>query len=304
MMGVIRTEDLGKTYRGGTVALKGVSIEVEPGEILGFLGPNGAGKSTTIRLLLNFMRPTRGAAFLFGRPVTCAKTRKRLGYLPETVRLHSYYSGQGLLEFYAGLAGLKKEGRPRRAAQLLSYIGLADAQNKRVSKFSKGMLQRIGLAQALIHDPDLLILDEPTSNLDPVGRRDFCSIMKDCKQRGKTVFICSHVLSEVEAVCDRVGILQGGILTRIGTLEELSADRGSRVFVRKLPASAIAALCAAGARLTFQGKEATIACQSTSVREEVERVLEHHGVEAERIEIQRESLEDIFFSALDRKEHS
>lgn len=300
-MAVIRTETLGKTYKGGTVALHGLDLEVHGGEVFGFLGPNGAGKSTTIQLLLNFIRPSSGAAYLFGRPVTCAQTRRELGYLPESVRLHSYYSGRRLLEFYASLLGFERADCSRRATELLERLGLRDAAERRISQYSKGMLQRLGMAQALINDPELLILDEPTSNLDPVARRDFRDILLDLKARGKTVFICSHILSEVESVCDRVAILQQGELKRVGTMEELSGARGAKIVVKHLPAAAIEALAATDARLTLIGRDSTIVCDSEMLLERVRQVLDHFGVEVERVETQTQSLEEIFFGAIDRE---
>ncbi len=300
-MSIIRTENLGKVYKRGTTALNGLDLEVHPGEVFGFLGPNGAGKSTTIQLLLNFIRPTTGTAFLFDQPVTCTESREKLGYLPESVNLQTYYSGQRLLEFHAGLSGIEAGARSQRAAELLERVGLQDAAGKAVSQYSKGMLQRLGLAQALINDPELLILDEPTSNLDPVGRRDFREILLDCKARGKTVFICSHILSEVESVCDRVAILKQGILDRIGTMEELSGAKGFKIVARDLPASAIDALSASGARLTLHGKEITIVCGDEAVRAEVERLLRESAVDIERVEAETQSLEEIFFGAIDRK---
>ena len=300
-MAVIRTETLGKTYRGGTVALRGLDLEVHAGEVFGFLGPNGAGKSTTIRLLLNFIRPSGGAAYLFGQPVTCAQTRKELGYLPESVQLHSYYSGRRLLEFYARLLGLERAECSRRTAELLERLGLREAAERRISQYSKGMLQRLGMAQALINDPELLILDEPTSNLDPVARRDFRDILLDLKARGKTVFVCSHILSEVESVCDRVAILQQGELKRVGTLEELSGARGARIVVGRLPAEVIEALSATDARLTLKGRESTIVCDSQSLLEHVRQVLDDLGVDVKRVEPQMQSLEEIFFGAIDRE---
>ena len=300
-MSVICTEKLGKTYKGGTVALHGLDLEVDAGEVFGFLGPNGAGKSTTIQLLLNFIRPNTGAAHLFGRPVTCAQTRQKLGYLPESVSLHSYYSGRRLLEFYAGLVGLEGTERSRRAGELLGRLGLQEAAERKISQYSKGMLQRLGMAQALINDPELLILDEPTSNLDPVARRDFRDILLELKARGKTVFICSHILSEVESVCDRVAILQQGELKRVGTLEELSGARGAKLVVKHLPAGAIEALSATDAKLTLRGGESTIVCDNQTLLEEVQQVLDECGVQVERVEAQMQSLEEIFFGTIDRE---
>ena len=298
-MGVIRTENLGKTYKGGTVALRGLDLEVKAGEVFGFLGPNGAGKSTTIQLLLNFIRPDTGSAFLFDRPVSCTEARQRLGYLPESVNLPGFHSGRGLLEFHGRLLGLTREDAARQAGERLERVGLGEAAGRRISEYSQGMLQRLGLGQALLDDPELLILDEPTSNLDPVARRDFRDILLDLKARGTTVFICSHILSEVESVCDRVAILQQGELKRVGTLEELSESGGSVVRTRDLPAAAMEAVAAAGARLTVEGGASTISCADRGVLEEVERILGRFGVEAERVETRNQSLEEIFFGAIE-----
>ncbi|MBU6411167.1 MAG: ABC transporter ATP-binding protein, partial [Verrucomicrobia bacterium] len=240
-MSAIRTENLCKTYTGRwnrdeTSAVRTLNLEVKEGEIFGFLGPNGAGKTTTIHLLLNLIRPTSGAAHLFDRPVTETEVHRRLGYLPESVNLHTYYRGGELLNFYAALCGVPVEKRADRVNELLKLLQLEDAAEKSVAKYSKGMAQRIGFAQAMIHDPDLLILDEPTASLDPVGRKEFRDVLLGLKRRGKTVFISSHILSEIETVCDRVAILQNGELKRVGTLRELSADKRSRLMVKSFPA--------------------------------------------------------------------
>ena len=301
-MAVIRTEDLGKTYKDGTVALRGLNLEVPAGEVFGFLGPNGAGKSTTIQLLLNFIRPGTGAAFLFDRPVSCTEARQRLGYLPESVGLPGYYSGRGLLEFHGGLLGLEAADASRQAMERLERVGLAEAAERKISEYSQGMLQRLGLGQALLNDPELLILDEPTSNLDPVARRDFRDILLDLKARGTTVFICSHILSEVESVCDRVAILQQGELKRAGTLEELSESAGFVVRASDLPGSAMEAVAAAGAGLTVEGEASTISCPDRRVLEKVEKVLQRFRVEAERVEVRSQSLEEIFFGAIEGRE--
>ncbi len=301
-MAVIRTENLGKTYKGGTVALRGLDLEVQAGEVFGFLGPNGAGKSTTIQLLLNFIRPDTGSAFLFGRPVSCIEARQSLGYLPESVNLPDYYSGQELLEFHGALLGLAREEASRQAGERLQRVGLGEAAGRRISEYSQGMRQRLGLGQALLDDPELLILDEPTSNLDPVARRDFRDILLDLKARGTTVFICSHILSEVESVCDRVAILQQGELKRAGTLEELSESGGFVVRARDLPGAAMEAVAAAGARLTVEGPASEISCADRKVLEEVKEALERFGVEAGMVESRSQSLEEIFFGTIEGQE--
>jgi len=305
----IRTENLTKTYSGGwrkngrTEALRGLDLEVRAGEVFGFLGPNGAGKTTTIHLLLNLIKPTAGAAWLFGQPVSDVDVHRRLGYLPESVNLHDYYQGTRLLQFYATLLDMPRTARDARVAEVLKLTGMDDAATKPVSKYSKGMLQRIGLGQALLNDPDLLILDEPNSNLDPVGRKEFREILQELKQRGKTVFICSHILAEVESVCDRVAILRQGQLLRIGTLQELSAARGALILVTRLPGTVVEELTTIGARITMEAGRASIACPDETVRQRVETLLAENHVEIQRVEVESQSLEDIFFSTINEGDH-
>ncbi|HVM62677.1 MAG TPA: ABC transporter ATP-binding protein [Verrucomicrobiae bacterium] len=304
-MAAIRIERLSKTYRAGwngkeTTALRNLNLEVQEGEIFGFLGPNGAGKTTTIHLLLNLIRPTVGAAYLFDCPATETEVHRRLGYLPETVNLHDYYRGRKMLEFYAALARVPPAARSSRVTELLKLLQLEDAANKVVARYSKGMAQRIGFAQAMLQDPDLLILDEPTSSLDPVGRKEFRDILLELKQRGKTVFISSHILSEVESVCDRVAILQNGELKRVGTLEELSAGRMVRLIVKSLPAPVVEALSATTAQVTLMQGQITIRCPDEATCGEIERLLEQHHVEIAHKETEAQSLEEIFFSSINQ----
>jgi ABC-2 type transport system ATP-binding protein len=303
-MTVIRTEQLSKIYRDGwyrrghTAALQGLTLTVQAGEVFGFLGPNGAGKTTTIHLLLNFIQPTAGTAFLFEQPITDIAVRRRIGYLPESVNIHDYYRGARLLEFYAALLDLPLATRRSRAAALLHQLGLQTARNRPVSQYSKGMLQRLGFAQALLNDPDLLILDEPTSSLDPVGRKEFHDILLELKRRGKTVFISSHILSEVESVCDRVAILQNGQLQRLGTLQELSRNQSIRIVVQRLPAEVMDTLSTTAVRVMLEHGQVTIWCPDSNLRGQVETLLAQHHVEIQRLEAETQSLQDIFFSTL------
>ena len=304
-MAAICTEKLEKVFtkvfgnQPETNALKGLNLEVKEGETFGFLGPNGAGKTTTILLLLNLIRPTSGSASLFGVPATDFRVHRRLGYLPESVNLHDYYTGLGLLEFYAALLDLPAQTRKARIAELFRLFNLEDAAAKSVAKYSKGMLQRLGFAQALLHDPDLLILDEPTASLDPVGRKDFRDILLELKRRGKTIFISSHILSEVESVCDRVAILQKGELKRIGTLQELSTGRSTRLVLKNVPGAVLEALSQTTAEVTLWRGEVTIRCPDTGTRDTIDAVLRQHGLQPERNEVETQSLENIFFSAIE-----
>jgi len=302
-MSAIHTENLCKTYpttwKSNKInAVRALNLDVKEGEIFGFLGPNGAGKTSTIHLLLNLMNPTSGTAHLFDRPVTETDVHRRLGYLPESVNLHDYYNGRGLLDFYGALCGVPDEVRPGRIDDLLKLMKLEDAADRRISKYSKGMAQRIGLAQAMIHDPDLLILDEPTASLDPVGRKEFRDILLEMKRRGKTVFISSHILSEVETVCDRVAILQNGELKRVGTLQELSVGNSTDLTVAGLPAPVMAALAATAAEVTLLRGQVTIRCGDEDLRQTVENLLREHNVEVLGRETKAQSLEEIFFSVI------
>jgi ABC-2 type transport system ATP-binding protein len=308
-MPAIRIENLCKTYRGAwkkksrVNAVQNVSLEVKEGEIFGFLGPNGAGKTTTILLALDLLRPTSGSASIFDRPAGDAQVRRRLGYLPESVTLHDYRSGRGLLEFYAALTGIPQGTRARRIEELLKLLKLDEAADRPVTKYSKGMLQRLGFAQAMLHEPDLVILDEPTSSLDPVGRKEFREILLELKRQGKTVFISSHILSEVESVCDRVAILVRGELVRIGTLQELSAPKSFKLVVRGVREALLGALSATKAEVSIAQGETTIKCPDEATRASVEKLLSEHQAVIERTEVETQSLEDIFFSAIEsRKE--
>ncbi len=228
----INVVDLCKTYRGGwfrgagVAALRGVSFDVQPGEIFGLLGPNGAGKTTFIKILLGIVRPTGGKARLLDRPAGDRRGRRRVGYLPENLRIPRHQNALTALEFYGRLSGLSMAEIRRKRPALLETVGLAHRAQDSVRKYSKGMLQRLGLAQALLHDPDLLILDEPTDGLDPVGRSQVRTILHELKAQGKTVFLNSHLLLEVETVCDRVAILDHGHLRYVGGIDALSKQLG------------------------------------------------------------------------------
>ncbi|MFZ1946565.1 MAG: ABC transporter ATP-binding protein [bacterium] len=198
-----------------------ISFGVEPGEIFGYLGPNGAGKTTTIKLAMGLLRPSAGKILCFGAPCESAEAKQRVGFLPEQPYFYQHLTARELLEFYGDLFGMSRNDSRRKAEDLLGRVGLADQVNTPVSKLSKGMLQRIGLAQALVNDPDLVVLDEPLSGLDPVGRRDIRDLILDLRSRGKTVFFSSHILQDVEMICDRVAILAGGTITRIASVAEV-----------------------------------------------------------------------------------
>ena len=221
----LRVEFAGREFRQATkVALNSLDLEVSAGEIFGFLGPNGAGKTTTINALLGFVTPKSGAAYLFGIDVRQPIARQRIGYLPEMTYYYKFLSAEELLRFYAKIFGLSRSETDKRIGKLLKLVELEHASKRQIKTYSKGMQQRIGLAQALINNPDLLILDEPTSGLDPVGRMKVREIIQRLKNEGKTVFFASHELGEVETICDRVAIIADGELKTIGRVSDIVAQ--------------------------------------------------------------------------------
>ncbi|HEY9909278.1 MAG TPA: ABC transporter ATP-binding protein [Thermosynechococcaceae cyanobacterium] len=226
---VIETSELRKAYRTGfwltqkVISLRNCSLQVFQGETFGLLGPNGAGKTTLLKTLLGIVRPSGGRGKLLGKPLGDRSVKQRIGYLPENPYFYDYLTGRELLQFTAGLFGVSRSEQRQRIPELLDLVGLASsaANRKQLRQYSKGMLQRIGLAQALINDPDLVFLDEPMSGLDPIGRYQIREIILSLKAQGKTIFFNSHILSDVERICDRVGILAQGELICVGSLQEL-----------------------------------------------------------------------------------
>ena len=219
---------------GNKVALNGLDLEVHAGEVFGFLGPNGAGKTTTMNVLLGFVQPTSGTASLFGIDVRQPIARQRIGYLPEQTYYYKFLTAEEILRFYAKIFGIAAAEADRRIAQLLKLVELEHAAKRPIKSYSKGMQQRVGLAQSLINNPDLLILDEPTSGLDPLGRMKVREIIQRLKNEGKTVFFSSHELGEVETICDRVAIVHQGELKAVGTVAEISAghDNLEKAFLK------------------------------------------------------------------------
>ncbi|MBG87177.1 MAG: ABC transporter ATP-binding protein [Verrucomicrobiales bacterium] len=229
---VVTVRNLTKVFkdfwgRAKARAVNDVSFEIRKGEVFGLLGPNGSGKSTTIKMLLGLLNPTKGFLEIFGHSPKHVQTKSRIGYLPEESYLYKYLNSRETLDFFGNLFQLHNDERGKRAEQLLDMVGLNQVRTRTVGEFSKGMQRRIGLAQALINDPDLVILDEPTAGLDPIGCREVKDLIKALAARGKTVIISSHLLSDVEDVCDRVVIYYGGKIQQIGTLQELLTERES-----------------------------------------------------------------------------
>ena len=224
----IRIDTLTKDYAVGFWrrrpyrALDRLSLEIEPGEVFGFLGPNGAGKTTTLKLLMQLIFPTSGHAEILGRPLGDVPTRRRIGYLPENPSFYDYLTAEELLTYFAELFGYDAAERRRRVGDLLDRLGIGRERSFQLRKFSKGMLQRVGIAQALLNDPDVIFLDEPMSGLDPLGRREVRALILSLRDQGRTVFFSSHILSDAEALCSRVAIVAGGRLAAQGKLADLA----------------------------------------------------------------------------------
>ena len=278
---ILESDGLVKHYRhfwsGREVrAVDGISLQVQPGVAFGLLGPNGSGKTTFVKLLLTAVRPTAGHARLFGRDARNPEARRAVGYLPENHRFPTYNTGFQMLEFYSALSGTPAAERRRRAGELLELVGLAQWADVRIGKYSKGMLQRLGLAQAMMHRPALLILDEPSDGVDPVGRRHIREILAGLRREGTTIFLNSHLLSEVELFCDEVAIISKGKVAVAGKLADLTAGTGYQVSAAtannglvNLHAPDRAALNAAIDRLRAEGAEIDSVTRVRSTLEDV-----------------------------------
>jgi ABC-2 type transport system ATP-binding protein len=248
--------------RRSVVAVRNLNLEVSSGQIYGLLGPNGSGKSTTLKILLGLVSPTRGKTEIFGRDSNLVESREAVGFLPESPYFYKYLTGGETLRFYGKLCGLHGAKLRSRVAELLDLVGLTSARDRRLGGYSKGMLQRIGLAQALVQEPKLLVLDEPTAGVDPAGAREIRDLILDLKRRGMTVLLSSHLLGQVQEICDRVGILANGILVREGAVHDLLAIENQTDLVLENASPEllheIEALTAkSGARVIEQGRSRT-----------------------------------------------
>ena len=296
MATAIQIQGLTKKFlqRGEVVAVDNLTLDVEEGEIFGFLGPNGAGKTTTIKMLLGLIFPTSGTATMLGRPIGDVETRRQVSYLPESPYFYDHLTGGELLDFFGRLFGIEDDARRRKVDELMDLVGLKNDKMKQLKQYSKGMLQRIGIAQALVNDPKLLIFDEPTSGLDPVAHIEIRNLIESLRDQGKTVFLSSHQLSDVELVCDRVAILNYGRMVKTGAVEELVQGSRTEVIAEKvLPAGveAIRRLCpgmaAANGRLTVHHEDPAVVNQIIDL-------VRSNGGELVSVVPQRRRLEDIF----------
>ena len=308
-MFAINSESLCKTYRCGilrreqVVALDNVSLSVSQGEIFALLGPNGAGKTTFIKILLSITRQSSGKASILGQELPHHPVKSRVGYLPENHRYPGYMSGEELLRFFAALSNVPKNVIDARLTPLLELVGMAKWRWTKVKKYSKGMMQRIGLAQALMNDPDVLFLDEPTDGVDPVGRKEIREILKELRRKGKTVFLNSHLLSEVELVSDRVAILDKGRLLKVGTIDAFtSAGSEYRIGVEgELPEGFSHEMSALLINYARTGDGLMAELRTTEDLNRMIDLLRKHGIPITSIVRQRNSLEESFLNLIKRE---
>ncbi len=302
-MNVISIDGLTKMYRSGwpgspsVMALAGLSLSVKAGEIYGFLGPNGAGKTTTLKILIGLMRASSGKAMVLGNPVGDVKTHRQIGFLPESPYFYDYLTAEEFLGFYGRLAGLSHSILCQRITDMLQLVDLMEARTRQLRKFSKGMLQRVGLAQALIHDPELVILDEPMSGLDPVGRKQVRDIILGLRERGKTVFFSSHILPDVEMICDRVGIIRKGQLLAEGTVDELvhrDHTHSVEIVCEGLDEGSLDGIRAVAGRLIQQGRQCLIVLPNSDSVSRVLAEISCHRGQVISVTPQKRSLEELF----------
>jgi len=306
-MSAIEILGLEKTYMVGfwrkrpKPALRPLSLTVEEGEIFGFLGPNGAGKTTTLKLLMGLIFPTGGSARILGHDWTDPEIKAQIGFLPEQPYFYDYLTAQELLEYYGQLSGVPARDRKRRAQEVLQQVGLRDVHGMQLRKFSKGMLQRVGIGQAILHDPKLVFFDEPMSGLDPMGRREVRDLMEQLKQAGKTVFFSTHILSDAEALCDRVAIIHKGELRGVGAVEELTSSVQGKVEVIWQGTQIPASLKAMGADCHVTG-DTVRAVLAENQQDSAIDALRRERIRLIAITPVRTSLEDYFVEKLQHAE--
>ncbi len=304
---IIEIQGLTKDYEKGfwkktrVRALEDLDLNVAPGQIFGFLGGNGAGKTTTIKMLMGLIFPTSGNAKILGEDISDVKMRSRIGYCPENPYFYDYLKASELMDYFGQLFGLDAQKRKAVAGELLTKVGLEERHwNRQLRKFSKGMLQRVGIAQSLINDPELVVLDEPMSGLDPVGRREIRELIAELRTAGKTVFMSSHILSDIEALCDNVAILRSGKLVATGRLDELLATSGEvqlfEINVKSITADQLSHVpqTVPGARVTPRPSGASIQVEGDGDIEKVLDEVKKAGGHLVSVQPVRQSLEELF----------
>jgi len=302
---VVEIDNLTKEYQTGFLrkktvrALDGLSLEVSSGQIFGFLGGNGAGKTTTIKILLGLLFPTSGSAKILGRNITEVDMHRRIGYCPENPYFYDYLTARELMLYFGEIFGIDKALRTARAEDLFAKVGLEPkAWDRQLRKFSKGMLQRVGLAQSLINDPEIVFLDEPMSGLDPIGRREIRELIADLRTQGKTVFMSTHILSDIEALCDEVAVLRRGKLAATGNLQTLLTSENERqgfeVTVANIDASKLRSAIANSLEINEQASGSIITCSDEAEVEHVISAARTAGGTLVSVQAARQSLEDLF----------
>jgi ABC-2 type transport system ATP-binding protein len=310
-----------KTYGRRVFALRGIDMQVRRGEVFGLLGPNGAGKSTLVKIMMTVVKPTRAQGTLLGKPIGEKSTLADVGYLPENHRFPRYLTGRQTLEFFGAMSGMPRMRRRAKAAELLDTVGMVPWADRRIGLYSKGMMQRVGLAQAMMNNPKLIVLDEPTDGVDPMGRREIRDVLGALRAQGVTVFINSHLLSELEMICDRVAILLDGMVAKHGTLDELAAARqryeieisaelgttspaesvGRALGIEFKPVSSttyVAATLPDGVWVQFEGSTLRIgATDAVAIQRPLDQ-LRAAGLTIRRVQMMRPTLEDLFIEAV------
>jgi len=306
-MAAIKTEGLTKDYRTGFFlkkirVLENLNLEVEEKEIFGFLGPNGAGKTTTLKLLMGLIYPSSGKAWIFNKEINDISAKKEIGFLPEGPYFYDYLTGSEFLNFYGGLFSIEKKRLRVKVEELLETVGLGEAGKLQLRRYSKGMLQRIGIAQSLINDPKLVILDEPMSGLDPIGRKEIRDLIIRLKDAGKTIFFSSHILSDVEMICDRVAILVKGMLIDTVSVNDLLKEEGGtiEICVSDFERSALERIREFNKKIINRGERIYITAGSESEKDEILKIIFERKGKLISVTPQKKSLEALFFKGMDK----
>ncbi len=307
-MAAIEILDLEKSYRVGfwrhrpKVALHPLRLTIAEGEVFGFLGPNGAGKTTTLKLLMGLVSPTAGTARILGMDIDDPRVKAQVGFLPEQPYFYDYLTGEELLTYYAQLSDVPAKERSRRVAQMLERVGLTDSARTQLRKYSKGMLQRVGLAQAILHHPKLVFLDEPMSGLDPMGRREVREMIQEMRKEGKTVFFSTHILSDAEALCDRVAIIHQGELRGVGAVAHLTSQAKGKVEIIFCAPAVPAALTSLGAEARLSGDMVNAVIEEEKQDAALE-ILQRANIRLISLNPVRSSLEEFYVQKLRPREN-
>jgi len=307
MTDIVKVKNIVKDFRPGfglvrKRVLHGISFSVRQGEIFGFVGPNGAGKTTTLKILMGLIHAQGGSASILGHDISESEYRRHVGFLPENPYFYDFLTGEEFLDFYAKVSGVSAQERPDRIASLLEQVGLAHAGRARLRTYSKGMLQRVGIAQAIVHDPDIVFLDEPMSGLDPIGRKEIRDLILRLNGEGKTIFMNTHILSDVEMLCHRVAIIVEGEIRYVGSSEEFlaSEERSADVVLARLPADAVQIIEERfSAPMRGQGDQVEMRIPEKEVKDLLRLALDT-GAEIVSVTPHRVSLETIFLSAVSK----